>query len=68
MERHREKCSASELISEAEKRAQMVSKLANEMLDICRGLSMDVVKAALQEAVYTCDKRAFLAGRYMPND
>ena len=67
MEQEPENQSASEVLAESQKRARMISRLAHEMLDVCRGLSVRVVKEALQEAMNDCDSRSVLSGRSFPD-
>ena len=68
MDIQNEKGNGGKAFTSSEKRALRISGLAHEMLDVCRGLSVSVVKEALQQALYDCDSRSILSGRSFPDE
>lgn len=68
MDAQNEKTSSNNASSFWQQRDSRISGLANEMLDVCRGLSVSVVKEALQKAMDDCDSRSILSGRYFPDE
>lgn len=43
--------------------SKMVSRLADEMLDVCRGMPVHIARQAMATAATRCDQRSVVIGR-----